>query len=209
MTTNESPHKYENWLREALSNDKMPLAFLLGAGCPMAIKKDGAPLILDIAGLTRKVGDVFRAGDLAGPYATIIDHYTKDHGLEPTVEELLTFCRGLRSVVGTGSVRDLTGKELAALDERTCEVVLQEVEKVLPAGTPYHRIAAWAGAIQRVKPVEFFTTNYDLLLEQAFEAQRVPYFDGFVGSYQSFFDPHSIEGDPERVNEFEKVIRRI
>lgn len=40
-----------------------------------------------------------------------------------------------------------------------------------------------------------FTTNYDLLLEQAFEETRVSYFDGFVGARQPFFDIAAIEYD--------------
>jgi len=47
-------------------------------------------------------------------------------------------------------------------------------------------LASWIQAIAREKPVEIFTTNYDLLLEQALEEQRVPYFDGFVGSDSAF-----------------------
>jgi len=41
--------------------------------------------------------------------------------------------------------------------------------------------------------VELFTTNYDLLLEQALEDLEVPYFDGFVGSRRSFFDLRAVE----------------
>ena len=40
---------------------------------------------------------------------------------------------------------------------------------------------------------EIFTTNYDLLLEKAMEHNHVPYFDGFVGSYEPFFWSESIE----------------
>jgi hypothetical protein len=43
--------------------------------------------------------------------------------------------------------------------------------------------------------VEIFTTNYDLLLEQALEEQRVPYFDGFVGSDSAFLDLESMAED--------------
>lgn len=33
----------------------MRIAFLLGAGCPLSIRENGAPLIPDIAGLTELV----------------------------------------------------------------------------------------------------------------------------------------------------------
>ena len=51
------------------------------------------------------------------------------------------------------------------------------------------------GAIPRTHPVEVFTPNYDLLLEQALEESNVPYFDGFVGSRRPFFDAYAIEED--------------
>jgi hypothetical protein len=41
--------------------------------------------------------------------------------------------------------------------------------------------------------LECFTTNYDLLAEQAFEETGVAYFDGFVGARQPFFDLRAIE----------------
>jgi hypothetical protein len=46
----------------------------------------------------------------------------------------------------------------------------------------------------RDDPVEVFTTNYDLLSEQAPEA-GVPYFDGFAGAHEPFFDVRAIEDD--------------
>ena len=33
----------------------------------------------------------------------------------------------------------------------------------------YRRLARWVNSIDRAVPVEVFTTNYDLLLEQALE----------------------------------------
>jgi hypothetical protein len=40
---------------------------------------------------------------------------------------------------------------------------------------------------------EIFTTNYDLIIEKALEACRIPYFDGFVGSYEPFFYQDSVD----------------
>lgn len=66
--------------------------------------------------------------------------------------------------------------------------------KDLPDGdNSYRRLARWVSSIDRVVPVEIFTTNYDLLLEQALEEQNVPFFDGFSGSRYPFFDIHSVE----------------
>jgi hypothetical protein len=59
--------------------------------------------------------------------------------------------------------------------------------------TPYHRLCNWIRSIDRKVAVELFTTNYDLLMEQALEDLEVPYFDGFVGSRRSFFDLQALE----------------
>ncbi|MCC0036841.1 MAG: SIR2 family protein [Hoeflea sp.] len=44
-------------------------------------------------------------------------------------------------------------------------------------------------------PIEIFTTNYDLLLEEALERVRAPYFDGFTGGREPFFDPVTVSNN--------------
>jgi hypothetical protein len=58
-----------------------------------------------------------------------------------------------------------------------------------------HKLASWIGAIPRSSAIQIFTTNYDLLMEQALEEFRVPFFDGFSGSFRTFFDPHTMDED--------------
>src|SRR5690606_15538161 len=53
----------------------------------------------------------------------------------------------------------------------------------------------WIGGTSRTHSVEIFTTNYDLLFEEAFERAKKPYFDGFTGSDSPFFDPVSVASD--------------
>lgn len=53
----------------------------------------------------------------------------------------------------------------------------------------------WIKNANRKFPVEIFTTNYDYLLELALEKTDIPYFDGFVWSYEAFFCPEWIEDD--------------
>ena len=80
------------------------------------------------------------------------------------------------------------------MDNAICTEIVDAVRKELPTSdTAYHKLSAWINAVQREFPVEIFTTNYDLLIEQALESYRVPYFDGFVGSNHPFFDSYSIE----------------
>jgi len=99
-------------------------------------------------------------------------------------------------VAGKESVRGLTAMELDQLDIDICKFIVNLVNKKLPGNdTAYNKVAEWIRAIKRTQPVEIFTTNYDLLMEQALEQHRVPYFDGFVGSHRTFFDPYAMEDD--------------
>jgi hypothetical protein len=126
----------------------------------------------------------------------VLSHFQKDGLAEPNVEDFLCRIRSLRQVAGRDSVRGLTSDELDGLDEAVCKILASACSPNLPEGpTPYHFFASWVGARERITPVEIFTTNYDLLIEEALENDRVPYFDGFVGSHQTFFDLQSIEDD--------------
>ena len=109
---------------------------------------------------------------------------------------MLTHIRALRAVAGSDTVRDLSADQLDRLDVRICDLIHESVNKELPNHkTPYHHAALWVNSIPRDYPVEIFTTNYDMLVEQAFDESRVPYFDGFPGVRKPFFDPFIIEPD--------------
>jgi hypothetical protein len=126
----------------------------------------------------------------------ILSHFEKDGRPMPNVEDLLCHIRSLRQVAGKDSVRGMTLDELDGLDEEVCNVMARACSPSLPdRATPYRLLASWVAARERVAPVEIFTTNYDLLMEEALENDRVAYFDGFVGSHETFFDLRSIEDD--------------
>ena len=90
----------------------------------------------------------------------------------------------------------LRAEELEKLDSDICDKIYELTQKTLSNNeTAYHRIAAWVDAGSRTLSVELFTTNYDLLMEQALEDFRVPYFDGFAGVRKPFFDLRAMEED--------------
>ena len=60
---------------------------------------------------------------------------------------------------------------------------------------PHSDFADWVKRVNRTAPIEIFTTNYDVLFEQAFEVRRVPVFDGFVGTHRPFFYPECLHDD--------------
>jgi len=151
------------------------------------------PLIPDIRGLTDMVKEQL-IGNTS--FETLLSQFSNDQRQNPNIEELLSHVRLLGRVVGSGDARGLTKTQLEELETELCRTVAVAVHQQLPSqDTPYHKLAHWIGGIRRSKPVQIFTTNYDLLLEQALEELELPFFDGFVGTRQPFFDIRSIEDD--------------
>ena len=200
MDNFQDPQRQVGYLQQCLASDKKPLGLFLGAGCPMAIRLGGdqnPPLIPDIAGITKVVRDALGKIPEFAPLLNIVDdHFRKDGRNDANVEEILSHVRALRSVAGNDEVRGLSAANLDKLDEKVCELIHKLADKSLPnTETPYHRIASWVEGVGREMPIEVFTTNYDLLMEQAFEDCRVPYFDGFAGARKPFFDVRAMEED--------------
>jgi hypothetical protein len=194
------PYRQAELLQQALISNKMRVGYLLGAGCPMAIRvPDGTgakPLIPDIKGLTQHIVDALSTSVHAKVFKKVCKRLADDGRSDPNVEEMLSFVRALYDVAGASGVDGLSKDALGGLDREICQLTNGVVDVALPAGTtPYHDLATWIGAIERERPVEVFTSNYDLLMEQALEARRVPYLDGFSGTHRSFFDLPSIEQD--------------
>ncbi len=200
MAVTEDPNRLLSYLQQCLSSSKKPLGLFLGAGCPMAIRLDEEgrpPLIPDIAGITQFARDALTKESSFAPLLEQLDqHFSEDGRVDPTVEDMLTHIRALHAVAGNAAVRGLSAEQLDVLDKAICDVIQDVVDKELPsAETPYHSVASWVNAIRRESPVELFTTNYDLLAEEAFEDHRVPYFDGFAGVRKPFFDLRAMEED--------------
>ncbi len=193
------PLQHVTQLRQILSADKLSIGFFLGAGCPCAVQvnpdgKGDRPLIPDIRGLTSAVNDKMIASEeFAPPYGKLTKALKDDGDATPTVETMLNRIRALRDVAGKAAVRDLSFDELDGLDREICKQIRDEVTCDLPTeDNPYHSLAGFIRT-HRYPFSEIFTTNYDVLMEQALERQQVPYFDGFVGSSRPFFDQRAIE----------------
>lgn len=195
------PYRQSALLLEAMAPNKMRIAFFLGAGCPVSIRVGegdaSLPLIPDVLGLTKKVKEQLNANAAHKPVLEAVLLRLKSKGKEdPTVEEILTFIRTLKEVVGDTNHNGLTSTALDGLETEICAITTSVVKVELPnTSTPYNQLSTWIGGIQREHAIEIFTPNYDLLIEQSLEEASVPYFDGFVGSYRTFFDQSSIEHD--------------
>lgn len=200
MSIFHDPVRQLKYLRQTLSQNKKPLGFFLSAGCPLAVNMPEwkSPLIPDIAGLTKFVNEELQSKDKKkkNNYDLLLEELIKTGKNNPNIEDILSFVRALKQVAkGAKDVRGLTEKDLTELEKGICEKIIEKTSVALPNyQTPYHQLAQWIHLIDRGdSPIECFTTNYDLLLEQAFEETGVAYFDGFVGSRQPFFDLRAIE----------------
>lgn len=198
MSNYHDPIKHIKFLRQTLSQDKKPLGFFISAGCPLAVKMpdDKWPLIPDVAKLTEFIINELKSKTTEkNNFDKLIDEVILSNLKSNNIEDILSFLRGLKEVSVGNSVRGFTKENLVELEKNICNKIVEKLEVDLPdKDTPYHKLAQWI-SIDRDKPIEIFTTNYDLLLEEAFEDLSIPYFDGFVGSRQSFFDLRSVEED--------------
>lgn len=193
------PYRQAALLQQALSPDKMRVGFFLGAGCPTSIRVDrkgkSEPLIPNIEGLTKIIRENMEASTNLKAHFALILKQLRDSEEEPkTIEHVLTRIRGLLEIVENGEFEGMNKEHLSNLDKGICDGIDKVMRERLPTKkSPYHQLAAWIHSIPRAHAVEVFTSNYDLLMEQAFEEFGVPYFDGFSGSDRTFFDVPSME----------------
>jgi hypothetical protein len=189
-----APKEQISELLQILTRGKQDIGLLLGAGCPNGIENgESEPFIPDIEGLTEEVSSILEEDDdISSEFEDL-----KNQIANPDIEKILNRIRGLKQYVDEDStIKNFSLEHLELLEQKVTSSIVQLMDKNLPAfQTPYHDLATWIGSIDREKPVQIFTTNYDLLLEQAFESKRVPYFDGFIGSHKPFFDSYAMEND--------------
>ena len=197
--TTHNPDRYMVDLRQILSQGKKRIGLLVGAGAPVAVRvnsegkldHDGNPLIPDVAMLTKVVIDGLESVD-----KTVIGTLVSELGESPNIETILTRVRRLSQAIGRAEVHGLNGDGYNALAERICSKIGEIVAPSLPNETnPFSELVSWIGGTHREHPIEIFTPNYDLLIEEALERARLPYFDGFTGAHRPFFDPASISED--------------
>lgn len=115
-----------------------------------------------------------------------------------SVEEVLNYIRQIREITGGKKDRvydDIDGESAIKLDQEICTAIFKIIKEYEEKAdyTILRKFFAWLDLLSFNCSKEIFTTNYDLLLEKAMEVNYIPYFDGFVGAYEPFFWPDSIE----------------
>jgi hypothetical protein len=184
-------------IREQLASEKRKLAFFFGAGTSMAAGSPG------IDELTKKVFE-----QLPGPEKNQLENVMKGLAPNSNIENILDRIRTLLELFGQSEDIEFSGLKGFAvakkLETQICQTICKIVCEHPLKGLNSHLIfSKWLRALHsnRDWPVEIFTTNYDLLLEQALEDSGVPFFDGFVGSVNPFFVPESVEAETDKKDE--------
>ena len=186
-------------LRQILSQGRKRIGVLIGAGGPLSVTVDatgkldpnGLALIPGVDVLTNRALE-----KLTGLEATAATAIRASLPAGGNIETILSKVRLLQTALGDTTMHGLDGPGYAALGKAICEAIGAIVGARLPEGrTSYHELVSWVSGTQRAHPVEIFTTNYDLLIESAFEQAKSPYFDGFTGGYQPFFDAVTVAGN--------------
>lgn len=192
MTSVHNPDQYMTSLRTIIAQGRKRIGLLIGAGGPAGMaKSDGSyPLIPAVEGLTKLVLTAIDTDYSA--QITAIKGELEQHD----IETILSRVRSLSKVIGKSQVHGLDGQGYDNLSERICSEIGRVVDARLPAqASAYSDLVSWVTGAPRRHAIEIFTTNYDLLLEEAFEAVRAPFFDGFAGGREPFFDPVSVSNN--------------
>lgn len=182
------------------------IGFFFGAGTSCAF---GLPGIQE---LTNQVRGCLTAEQLSwfnDTQKSIIELTEKE---SVTVEDILNHVREIRALTKDREdyeFRNLNGAQAAELDQEICHAIFNVIRKHTESAdvSELQRFFAWYEAANRGFIKEIYTTNYDMLIEIALEANRNQYFDGFMGSYEPFFSPESIEVFPKEDDSTSKWIR--
>lgn len=194
-----NPDRFMADLRQILSQGRKRIGILVGAGAPLSVRVDasgalssmGTALIPGVDALTQNA-----LASLTGDEATAATAIRDALGDKANIETVLSRVRLLQTALGDTKMHGLDGAGYERLGKSICKAIGEVVGVALPKGrTPYHELVTWIGGMQRAHAVEIFTTNYDLLLESAFEEAKAPYFDGFAGGHAPFFDPVTVAGN--------------
>lgn len=186
-------------LQQCLSQNRRPLGLLLAAGCGLSIKHPDdpkKPLIRDVAGLTEDLIIYLKDSPHAAVHKSVVEHLIEDGLANPNIEAILSHVRAMSRIAGKKDLHGHKRETIDKLETAICEFIAKAVDQALPEkGTAYHHLGRWLRSQRRQDPIEIFTTNYDLLIEQGLESHKAPYFDGFIGNRRPFLDIAAIEQD--------------
>jgi len=199
METFHNPDRFIADLRQVLSQGRKRIGVLVGAGAPISVRVNeagqldgaGKPLIPGVEDLTKRV-----LAELSKEFVDPINAIVGGLGQTANIELILSRVRLLTQALGATKVNGLDASGYLNASDEICAGIGKLVSAQLPKEpNAYTEFVSWISGTLRAHAVEIFTTNYDLLFEEAFERARAPYFDGFSGGNVPFFDAASVAGD--------------
>ncbi len=167
------------------------IGFFFGAGSSCAL---GIP---NIEQLTNQI-----EAELTGDPKVNFDKIKADLApskapLKVNIEDILNQIRRIRELTNESAkvYEGVSGIACKELDKEICikiyNIIVEKEEAANYDNTK--KFFAWLSLWNIEYTKEVFTTNYDLIIEKSLESSGIPYFDGFVGSYEPFFWQESIE----------------
>jgi len=155
------------------------------------VSDGGRPLMPGVEQLTTQAIE-----SLTGQQRAAAEAIRAELGAAANIESILTRIRLLQQALGSAQVHGLDSNGYKTLGVEVCKKIGEVVGAPLPKErNAYTELISWVSGTLRTHAVEIFTTNYDLLFEEAFERSRASYFDGFTGGHLPFFDPVSVASD--------------
>lgn len=167
------------------------IGFFFGAGTSCALKIPNIAMLT--AGIEKNLKD-----DHLKNFIIVRDNLKATLGKDVNIEEILNHIRRIREITNEKPDQNfikVTGEAAKDLDKEICNQIydiIQEAEGKADLTNP-RKFFAWLNILNHEYSKEVFTTNYDLIIEKSLEQSQIPYFDGFVGSYEPFFWQESIE----------------
>lgn len=200
------PREYVRGLQNIFIHDSKKIGFLFGAGTSFAIKHAASESsrVPQIKKMTEIIIEKIKSIKDAKSkiiYETAINDIISDleeSKIDPNIEEILSNVIQKEKIIGKSVLSTLNkdgwSKLKIEIEDLIKEIVSVHKKKSEFIGNLNHcDFADWIKKVERKFSVEIFTTNYDYLLELGFEQKELPYFDGFIGSYNPWFYSSSVE----------------
>ena len=192
-----NPQDYIKGLYQILMSDKKKIGFLFGAGSSLAKKKGSDIFVPAVGELTSQIISELSHED--SKYESVLSELKDEIGESNfNIEQILSNIESKRKVVGKSKINGLTKNELDVIYLKITNMIREKVSiHIKITAENKHELihmdfAKWIGRANRKHSIELFTTNYDYLFEIGLENEKIPYYDGFTGSFEPFYNPQSV-----------------
>lgn len=192
------PQEYIRQLQSLLISDKKKIGFLFGAGTSIAVKK-GCSEKAQVPTIVQLTQEIVQELSKLKKYKKALDEIKTELGEEKfNVEYILSNIIQKKEIIGNGKLNSLCKIEFQELEKNIKRAIKDKVsvhihKSEIVEDLVHTDFAEWVGRAERKCPIEIFTTNYDFLFEMGLEYKDVPYYDGFTGSFEPFFDALSVD----------------